>query len=186
VPALDEAAADIDGGTLNAVDPETIKPDKGSDHVNYGINGPHLVKMYFVRRGRVNGRLGLGKQNENPARPVADSRGHCAGVEKFQYVVEAALALLSIANLDEKVRAGKVSPEGFFGADFVSSKPKLGEAVAKLVKRQARVEQRADYHVAACAGKAIEIENSQTSSLREKTSRKIREVHLRLAMRLAK
>jgi hypothetical protein len=64
VGAVDEAASDVDGRTIPALDIERGNADGGAGDVDDGIDGAYFVKMYLVEWQIVDGGFGLAEELE--------------------------------------------------------------------------------------------------------------------------
>jgi hypothetical protein len=73
VGAVDEAAADVDGRTIPALDAERSEADSGAGDIDDSVDGAYFVKMYLVERQIVDGGFGFAEELEG-------AEGECAGI----------------------------------------------------------------------------------------------------------
>src|SRR5215213_5924390 len=144
--------------TGEALDLQSVETDCRANHVDDGIERTDLVKVNVIDRLVMNTRFSFGKSREDLHRTLLHSVRQCRTVDNLFNIRERSVAVL-VCRLNARVRRTQTRAINCLEVDAEPGNRKQRELPAQEVWIHARSDHRAEYHVAARAGKTVEVKS---------------------------
>jgi hypothetical protein len=164
--ALDRAGSLHGRGGGDFADPEVMDAGGGTDEIDDGVHGAHLVEVDGLDRDAVELGFGLGDTPEHGQGGIAHFRGEGGFFEEimdFRPVAAVMVAMVVMMVVvpgffHEEAGAGQAATDGALGLeDDFFRKVEGGDGLLKEGEGYAQIEESGAKHVTADAGRAAEV-----------------------------
>ena len=162
---VDGAAADVDRRSMDLADVEQIQRHAGAHDIGDGIHRADFVEVNFFDRHAVDAGFGVAQAAKHIRRILFGAIGERSLVDHrqdvFQMAVAVAVTIAFLGRNHTEFRGGDAAAAG-----LLHFKLRAGIQALQRVDQGpggcARVQQRADRHVPADAGKRVEVSDSHS------------------------
>ncbi len=162
---LDRAGARGHRGGNHAIRAQQVPCDGGGHDIGDGIGGPHLVEMDLLERGAVDLGLGLGQTGEDPSGEVLLRVSEPPAVDHPQDLAEVPMGMLG-GVFDGDLRRAKALSLDFSGNQAAAWQAERRDGRVELGQVDPCIDQGTQRHVAADAGKAVQVGDSHARTAR--------------------
>jgi hypothetical protein len=135
-----------------------LETDGRTAHVDNRIESAYFVKVDFLNRLVMYPRFGFGEQRKDPGRAILYSSSQTGIMDYLQNVAQVAMGVL-MPGMHPSVGGADSGTIYFFEINFPTSHPKQFQLRRQRERINSCGHQRTKNHVAAGAGKTIEVES---------------------------
>src|SRR5579863_8673485 len=153
---LHAAAANVHRGAGELLDAEKVEADGCADDVDNGIHSAHFVEMNFFDGNVVDFSFGFAKAAEDFGGVFGGARSESSLVDHFQNVGKMTMMVL-LTDFDGDLGGMNGLARDFLRGNFPGIEAELAEFGFETREFEAGVDESAEHHVSADAGKTIEV-----------------------------